>query len=95
MTNAQPTSDAEPSARGPSHQPGLPLARNVAWWLVALTVSGLLVGRVELHRRHYASPHLAIRIIGGIVVWLGLAALIRFVVFLGVTGHRRLRRGRV
>lgn len=63
--------------------------RGAIAWIAALTVSALLVLSFELNRHHYAASKTSARIGAAILIWVALAAIIRFVVFLA----RRLIQG--
>ena len=54
----------------------------LAPWFVTLVISGLLLLPVELDRHKVGHNTLGGKIAGGIIVWVGIAAIFRFVVYL-------------
>jgi hypothetical protein len=62
---------------------------SVIAWIGALTVSAVMVLSFELNRHHYAASKVSARIGAAILVWLALAVIFRFVVFVVM----RLMRG--
>jgi hypothetical protein len=58
-------------------------------WIGALAVSAVIVLSRELNRHHYAASKVSARIGAAILIWLALAVIFRFVVFVVM----RLMRG--
>jgi hypothetical protein len=46
---------------------------------------------LELHRRHYTSNKLSVHIFAAVCIWLIIAAVLRFLLFLFERLHRRKR----
>jgi hypothetical protein len=58
-------------------------------WIGALAVSAVIVLSFELNRHHYAASKVSARVGAAILIWLALAVIFRFVVFV----VKRLMRG--
>jgi ABC-type Fe3+-siderophore transport system permease subunit len=66
--------DSEPANRWDRH--------TIVPWFAALFLSGALVLLVELDKRKPDHHSLGVKIIAGIIITLGLAAILRFFVYL-------------
>jgi branched-subunit amino acid transport protein len=59
-------------------------------WLTALAISAVLVVNSELNRHHFAAHRLGPRIAAGVVAWLGIAVIIRVIVFVVARAAARI-----
>jgi Family of unknown function (DUF6159) len=64
-------------------EPEAPRTMKSVWpWLASAAIGGAIVLLWELNKHHYAAHRLSARILAAIMVWLALAALVRFVIWL-------------
>ena len=61
--------------------PSTPLGTIVPW-AISLLISAAVVLPIELGRHHYSSHKTSIRVIAALLIWVAIAALIRFLVFI-------------
>jgi hypothetical protein len=61
--------------------PANPRREALAPWFVALVLSGVLVLLLELNRRKPDHHAIGIQIGAGVLIWIALATIIRFIVF--------------
>ena len=57
------------------------LRETVAPWVVALVASGAFILFVELNKTKPDDHTIGVKIGAGVVIWLGVAAIVRFIIF--------------
>jgi hypothetical protein len=73
--------DLEETPDGTHSRAAGSLRETVAPWVVALLASGALVLFVELNPTKPDHHTIGVKIGAGVVTWLGVAAIVRFIIF--------------
>jgi hypothetical protein len=80
--NLSEASDGEqPPSDAATASPGRARREAFAPWLVALALSGFLTLLVDLNRRKPDHHAIGVQIVAGLLIWIALATIIRFIVF--------------
>jgi len=78
-TRVWPTPRRPPTARTAGRQGSL--RETLAPWVVALVASGALVLFVELSKTKPDHHTIGVKIGAGVLIWPGVAAIVRFIIF--------------
>ncbi|MGA9314070.1 MAG: hypothetical protein WBV77_05500 [Solirubrobacteraceae bacterium] len=73
--------DLEKTPDGPNSRAAGGLRETLAPWVVALVASGAFVLFVELNKTKPDHHTIGVKIGAGVLIWLGLAAIVRFIIF--------------
>jgi hypothetical protein len=73
--------DLEATPDGTNSRAAGSLRETVAPWVVALVASGAFALFVELNKTKPDHHTIGVKIGAGVVIWLGVAAIVRFIIF--------------